>query len=176
MKTGRFPLLLLGGGWTAAPAAGRRADDFFVGVECDRAEVYEGKSCTVVYRLYSVLPFLRAEAPAVPKVKGARVESLPFRQVQSRVRRDGRVYFTVIGACFSVVAEQAGTYTLPSLRFDAVTRQDVPSSDPYDRFFGRSAGYKEVKRSAKGKALDVVVRKVPLKSTQEMLNSGRNVF
>lgn len=172
-----FLLLLCGALLRPAAAESRKGvDDFFVQLECARPEILEGDSCLVTVRVYSLHPIAEVEKIKFPKVKGCRVAPRSVRMVQRRVRRGRTVYYTVDAAQVYVCPEEVGTFRIPECKVAVQVRCPVRGESVYEPFFGLVPKYKAEKRTAQSESIKIAVCEVPLKTTEELLKSGKNVF
>ena len=142
----------------------------------------EGDSMLVTVWLYSQHPFgdIRCEQSKF-KINGATVRTIYTAQGrgrQQRTRKDGRIYYCAAAVQYMVSAPRPGTLTFPSLQFSATLyleqEQDI---DPFDPFgFFRQPTYKKQQKTCTSPALKIQVTKPPLKSTEELIRSGKTVI
>ncbi len=164
-----FPLV-------AAQAKDEPEVDFFVRVIAQPEEVIKGDSTLVSYVLYATAPFSTAELLDDDiKVKNARSVRRLIRHRgggMSKVREEGRVYYTIVGAQYVVATKDVGTLTIPACKFKALFRFRESSGNPLEEFFGRGGRIIEVERKAENEKLKIKVKEKPRRTTLEMMEDG----
>ena len=148
----------------------------------EKNEIVAGDSALINVWIYSVVPFDQVNC-ATNKVK---VHGCTVRQVAgagkhrvTQKRFNGRVYYAMLWSQFVVAPESKGSFTFPEMDFSATTYWEVQQRevDPFDPFgFFRRPKYKKEKREATSPSLKFQGVGAPMKSTQELIQSGHNVI
>lgn len=160
----------------AAAESGKERDALVVEVRCLRNGVTVGDSCEVWVQIYSPYPIASIEKVKFPKLKNCRVEMRSVRMKQRFVRRGGAGYYTVGAARVVLTPERAGTLQIPECKVKAVLKQPDLQTQIYSPLFGYRVDMKLKKCTAKSRPIKIAVREVPLKTTEELLRSGKNVM
>lgn len=160
-----------------ARAAGRGGEELFARVVASPAAVCAGDSALFSVVLYATAPIARAECATKFRVDGRGGSGVRKLEVDrdataSRVRENGRVYYTLVWAQYVVSPRGAGKYTVPPQRFKATLRRAVRVPDLFDRMMGAEPEYREERVTGGSEAFAFEVKEKPLRSTREMMRSG----
>lgn len=163
-------------------AMSKDGDEFFARIEAqNEGKIYVGDSALVSVCLYSNRPFgeIKANGPKV-KISGCRVRQVyqGGNRRQSVTNLNGKAYYTTVWAQYIVGSDKKGTYSFPLLNFNATLYiEQEQSIDPYDPFgFFRQPVYKKVNKATSTTKFSINVVAAPLKTTEDLLKSGKTVI
>ncbi len=172
-----FSLLLLL--LLALPLAARDEATLFARIVPDREQVYAGDSMLVSVVLYSSLPIAKAECSTDFKVKGkCKLRKLNInREATAGRTREGRnVYYTLVWNQYVVAPQQTGSFSVPAQKFKATLQQVVRMPDIFDQIMGARPEYKEIDAQGSSESFTFEVKEKPLRSTKEIMKSGKVVI
>ena len=144
-------------------------------------EITVGDSTVFSVWLYSIYPFgdIECSKPNI-KINNCHVRRVTRNQRQSQSRRyiNNKLYYCTLWGQYIIGSDKKGTYTIPSLGFTATlyiqVQQDI---DPFDPFgFFRQPQYKKIESSTSTPATKFSIIAEPLKTTEELLKSGKAVI
>ena len=146
----RYMLLALSLLSLSAFADKKPAEVFMAETVLEKSEIHKGDSLLVSVVLYASQPFDQVGNAPELKVKNATVRPLRFRveNTQRRVRRDGRVLYSIVCAQYVVCPSETGTYVVPPLKIEGAYRVYQQAQTPFDDFFGVPRKYVTVKAKA----------------------------
>lgn len=159
----------------------RAAEDahLFARIIPDRDVVYAGDSILVSVVLYATSPIAKAESTTDFMVKGkCSTRKLPINRnaTAGRTREGQNIYYTLVWNQYVVAPTHAGKYTIPVQKFKATLQKVVRMPDFFDQMMGAQPEYKNIKVQGASKAFTFEVTEKTLRSTQEMMRSGKGVL
>lgn len=169
-----FLLILL-----ALPLAAKSEATLFARIVPDREQVYAGDSMLVSVVIYSSLPIAQAQCSTDFKIKGkCKVRKLNINRdaTAGRTREGRNIYYTLVWNQYVVAPQQVGSFTIPAQKFKATLQQVVRMPDIFDQMMGARPEYKEVSAQGGSDSFTFEVKEKPLRSTQEMMQSGKVVL
>lgn len=151
--------------------------EFFARIIPDRTTVYANDSMLVSVILYASYPIAKAECTTDFKVKGhndCRTRKLAINRnaTASRVRENGRIYYTLVWAQYVVAPSAAGKYTIPTQKFKGTLQQIERMPDWFDQMMGAQPQYKTHTVSGTSEPFVFQATEKPLRSTQELMHSS----
>ena len=157
-------------------------DEFFARVTAGNDnEITVGDSTVFTVWLYATKPFGEVTSTS-PKVKigGCHVR-LTYQAANSRqsiTYLKGKPYYCAAWAQYVIGSDKKGSYTFPALTLQAsLYIEQQQQGDPFDPFgFFAQPVYKKIKKSTNSDALKFNVVNAPLKSTEELMKSGKTVI
>lgn len=172
-------ILLMLAVWSLSLHAGEKKNDaeFFARIVPDRETVYAGDSMLVSVVLYATYPIAKAECTTDFKVKGngncrTRKLSINRNATASRVRENGRIYYTLVWAQYVVAPATTGKYTIPQQKFKGTLQQVVSMPDMFDQMMGARPQYKNHSVNGSSESFSFEATEKPLRSTQELMHSS----
>lgn len=139
------------------------SEDLFMRATLSKTKVYEQEAVLLTYKVYSAVNLTNLSFPT-PELKGFNIQEveLPKEKQFELEHYNGRNYNTIVWRQFVLFPQQSGTLEIPSLDFEAVVAvQNRRSADPFEMMFNGFAGYVDVKKMLKTKALKLDVEKLP---------------
>lgn len=173
-----FLLLLLPFGLSAKEDA-----TFFAKVtQQPEGSLIEGDSLLVTVWIYSVHPFdnvqCKDEKVKMGNCSVRQTYAARGRQRQQRAYVNGRSYYCSAVRQYCVGSSRTGEYQFPELSFRATVyveqKQDIDPFDPFG-FFSQPV-YKKAEKACVSPVHKITVTKRPLKSTEELIKSGKTVI
>lgn len=161
--------------------AGRDDAVLFARIHPERSTLYAGDSMLVTIMLYASAPIVQAECTSDFSIKGShkmRFRSLPLNRAAtaSQVREGAFVYYTLVWAQYVVSPTSVGDYTIPSQKFKATLQRIDQMPSWFDRMMGARPKVTELEASGKSQPLTIKVTERPLRSTQEIMRSGKTIL
>lgn len=164
------------------PISAKNSKDFFSQVTNQRGtSIIVGDSSIFSVWLYSIYPFSDIKcANANIKIRGCHVRKVYQTKGQQQSIRyiNGIPYYSTLWAQYIVGGEAKGNYNFPSLSFSAILYQQQESQpnqlDPFG-FFTQPT-YKKLKRNCIGAQLNFKIISAPLKTTEELIKSGKSII
>ena len=143
------------------------AEVFMAETVLEKSEIHKGDSLLVSVVLYASQPFDQVGNAPELKVKNATVRPLRFRveNTQRRVRRDGRVLYSIVCAQYVVCPSETGTYVVPPLKIEGAYRVYQQAQTPFDDFFGVPRKYVTVKAKAATEKVSFETTPKPLRTS-----------
>lgn len=141
-------------------------------IEARAEQIYRGDSLVVSYVLYSSAPFSDiAPKTELKKVKNATFRSLSVgaRLSQNRVRENGKIYYRMVVASYSVVPTGNGDVVMPELTYEARVFFRKSSGNLLEDFFAPGGGVVNQTEKIKIPSLKIPVVEKPRRSTREMM-------
>lgn len=140
-------------------------------IEARAEQIFRGDSLVVSYVLYSTAPFSGiAQDAKLKKVKNANFRHLPTggRLSQNRVREDGKIYYRLVVASYSVVPTGNADVVMPELTYEAIVSFRQSSGSLLEDFFGGGGVIEQIEK-IKTPSLKLPVVEKPRRSTREMM-------
>ena len=166
-------------------AEGTKNEFFAKVVAQNDSDVYMGDSTIVSVYLFGSAPIGDVQIlNSKVQVAGQTVRRLYLGNnlPQSRVRQDGKIYYRVLAAQYSVQGQRRGKVVFPALQLVANLyfqqesgRHRDPFFDPFGDFFSQPT-YKKEKVSTRSTSLPLEVKDAPRKSIKELGKMGKNVI
>lgn len=161
--------------------AGRDEGVLFAKIHPERTTLYAGDSMLVTIVLYASAPIAQAECTTTFSIKGSRnvrFRSLPFNRAAtaSQAREGAFVYYTLVWAQYVVAPTSAGNYTIPAQKFKATLQRIDQMPSWFDRMMGARPKITEIEASGKSESLTIKVTERPLRSTKELMRSGKTIL
>ena len=154
------------------------AEVFMAETVLGKSEIHKGDSLLVSVVLYASQPFDQVGSAPELKIKNATVRPLRFRveNTQRRVRRDGRVLYSIVCAQYVVCPSETGTYVVPPLKIEGAYRVYQQAQTPFDDFFGVPRKYDVVKAKAATEKVSFETTPKPLRTTRDAIRQGGAVL
>lgn len=150
----------------------RQEVETFGRIEARTEQIYRGDSLVVSYVLYSSAPF----SDVAPKAELKKVKNATFRPLsiggrlsQNRVRENGKIYYRMVVASYSVVPTGNGDVVMPEVTYDARVYFRKSSGNLLEDFFGPGGGVVNQTEKIKIPSLKIPVVEKPRRSTREMM-------
>lgn len=174
----RYLLLALSLLSLSAFADKKPAEVFVAETVLEKSEIHKGDSLLVSVVLYASQPFDQVGNAPELKIKNATVRPLRFRveNTQRRVRRDGRVLYSIVCAQYVVCPSETGTYVVPPLKIEGAYRVYQQAQTPFDDFFGVPRKYVTVKAKAATEKVSFETTPKPLRTTRDAIRQGGAVL
>lgn len=141
-------------------------------IEARAEQIYRGDSLVVSYVLYSSAPF----SDIAPKAELKKVKNATFRPLsvggrlsQNRVRENGKIYYRMVVASYSVAPTGSGNVVMPELTYEALFRFRKSTGSLLEEFFGHGGEVIEQTEKIKIPSLKLSVVEKPRRSTREMM-------
>ena len=147
----------------------------------NKTDIAEGDSTVFSVWLYSTLPFDNIKCDNADfKISHCHVRKILNRQYRNQTRRflNNRPYYCVLWAQYIVKGEKKGSYTFPSLSFSITQYKEIEQNiDPFDPFgFFRQPSYQKISQSCSSTTIKFNVVNTPLKTTEELIKSGKTII
>lgn len=154
------------------------AEVFMAETVLEKSEIHKGDSLLVSVVIYASQPFDQIGTAPELKIKNATVRPLRFRMenTQRRVRRDGRVLYSIVCAQYVVCPSETGTYVVPPLKVEGAYRIYQQTQTPFDDFFGVPRKYDAVKAKAVTEKVSFQTTPKPLRTTRDAIRQGGAVL
>lgn len=113
-------------------------DDFFVRVNVDRRELYQGEAIVATLKLYTTLNLSGFEKIEFPNFTGffkEEIETVSQIQLQ-RENVNGRIYQSGVVAKYLLMPQKSGTIDIDPFTIEAIVTERVRTNDPFESFFG----------------------------------------
>lgn len=150
----------------------RQEVETFGRIEARAEQIYRGDSLVVSYVLYASAPF----SGIVHDVELKKVKNATFRPVatggrlsQNRVRENGKIYYRMVVASYSVAPTGSGDVVMPELTYEALFRFRKSTGSLLEEFFGHGGEVIEQKEKIKIPSHKLSVVEKPRRSTREMM-------
>lgn len=150
----------------------RQEVETFGRIEARAEQIYRGDSLVVSYVLYASAPFSGiVHDVELKKVKNATFRPVPTvgRLSQNRVRENGKIYYRMVVASYSVAPTGSGDVVMPELTYEALFRFRKSTGSLLEEFFGHGGEVIEQKEKIKIPSLKLSVVEKPRRSTREMM-------
>lgn len=154
------------------------AEVFMAETVLEKSEIHKGDSLLVSVVIYASQPFDQIDTAPELKIKNATVRPLRFRveNTQRRVRRDGRVLYSIVCAQYVVCPSETGTYVVPPLKVEGAYRVYQQAQTPFDDFFGVPRKYDAVKAKAVTEKVSFQTIPKPQRTTRDAIRQGGAVL
>ena len=154
------------------------AEVFMAETVLEKSEIHKGDSLLVSVVIYASQPFDQIGTAPELKIKNATVRPLRFRveNTQRRVRRDGRVLYSIVCAQYVVCPSETGTYVVPPLKVEGAYRIYQQAQTPFDDFFGVPRKYQAVKAKAVTEKVSFQTIPKPQRTTRDAIRQGGAVL
>ena len=144
-------------------------------------EIITGDSAVFSVWLYSVYPFGEIKCDnADYKIHNCTVRKVLNQQRRNQSRRyvGNRIYYCTLWAQYIIGGDKKGTFTIPSLNFSATLYiQQEQEIDPFDPFgFFNQPKYKKVYKECSSQSVKFNIVAEPMKTTEELMMSGKTVI
>ncbi len=154
-----------GGGQADQLSEGNPADlskSLFIKAIVEKETVYEGQQLNLTYRLYTRIGIEQSQVDKLPDLNGFWNEDIKNlqQQVQWRVDTYKGVKYNVADLKQTILfPDHAGNLTIDPMGMTFLVRQQVPSRDIMDQFFG---AFKDVKYKVKSAPVTIHVKPLPV--------------
>ncbi len=154
------------------------AELFVAETVLEKSEIHKGDSLLVSVVLYASQQFDQIGTAPELKIKNATVRPLrfPVENTQRRVRRDGRVLYSIVCAQYVVCPSETGTYVVPPLKVEGAYRVYQQAQTPFDDFFGVPRKYDSVKAKAVTEKVSFQTIPKPQRTTRDAIRQGGAVL
>lgn len=154
------------------------AEVFMAETVLEKSEIHKGDSLLVSVVIYASQPFDQIGTAPELKIKNATVRPLrfPVENTQRRVRRDGRVLYSIVCAQYVVCPSETGTYVVPPLKVEGAYRVYQQAQTPFDDFFGVPRKYDSVKAKAVTEKVSFQTIPKPQRTTRDAIRQGGAVL
>lgn len=134
--------------------------DLFITATASKTNVYEQEALLLTYKIYTLvnLTGLRGDMPDLKGFHTQEVE-LPRQKQWTLEHYNGRNYSTTVYSQYVLFPQQSGELEIPSITFEGVVTEIIPSSDPFDIFSGGSS--REIKKNIVTPKLTIHVKELP---------------
>ena len=111
--------------------------ELFITATASKTNVYEQEAFLLTYKIYTQvnLTGLRGDMPDLKGFHTQEVE-LPRQKQWTLEHYNGRNYNTTVYSQYVLFPQQSGKLEIPSITFEGVVTEVIPSSDPFDIFSG----------------------------------------
>ena len=154
------------------------AEVFMAETVLEKSEIHKGDSLLVSVVIYASQPFDQIGTAPELKIKNATVRPLrfPVENTQRRVRRDGRVLYSIVCAQYVVCPSETGTYVVPPLKVEGAYRVYQQAQTPFDDSFGVPRKYDSVKAKAVTEKVSFQTTPKPQRTTRDAIRQGGAVL
>ena len=181
MKRLFFFLLLLSA--TLSVAAKGSDAAFFARIIPDRQQVIAGDSMLLSVVLYAEYPIAQAECTNAFTITNKGKNACRSRRLSinrdataSRVRENGRIFYTLVLDQYVVAPSVAATYSVQPLKIKAKLQEVVRMPDLFDQMMGARPEYKAHDVNGTSEVFTFEAKPKPQRSTEEILRSGATLL
>ena len=142
-------------------------------------EIIAGDSTVFSIWLYSLYPIRNIKCEKNDfKIHHCNISKVTSSQRQSRRYINNKLYYCTLWGQYVISSNKKGTYTFPPLDFTATLYIQVQDDiDPFDPFgFFSQPKYKKTDASTSTPSTKFSIIEEPLKTTEELLKSGKTVI
>ena len=134
--------------------------ELFITATASKTNVYEQEAFLLTYKIYTQvnLTGLRGDMPDLKGFHTQEVE-LPRQKQWTLERYNGRNYNTTVYSQYVLFPQQSGKLEIPSITFEGVVTEVIPSSDPFDIFSGGRS--RDIKKNIVTPKLTINVKSLP---------------
>ena len=134
--------------------------ELFITATASKTNVYEQEAFLLTYKIYTQvnLTGLRGDMPDLKGFHTQEVE-LPRQKQWTLEHYNGRNYNTTIYSQYVLFPQQSGKLEIPSITFEGVVTEVIPSSDPFDIFSGGRS--RDIKKNIVTPKLSINVKSLP---------------
>jgi hypothetical protein len=132
----------------------------FITATASKTNVYEQEAFLLTYKIYTQvnLTGLRGDMPDLKGFHTQEVE-LPRQKQWTLEHYNGRNYNTTVYSQYVLFPQQSGKLEIPSITFEGVVTEVIPSSDPFDIFSGGRS--RDIKKNIVTPKLSINVKSLP---------------
>ncbi len=144
-------------------------------------EIIVGDSAVFSVWLYSLYPIsdIKCENGNF-EIKNCHIRKITNhqRRSQNRCYIDNKLYYCTLYGQYIIGSNKVGTFNFPSLNFSATLYiQQAQEIDPFDPFgFFSQPKYKKINKTTSSHSTKFSVISEPLKTTEELMKSGKTVI
>ncbi len=134
----------------------------FMRAVADKTNVYQGEQITVSYKLYTNIELVDNQPGKMPDFNGFWSQEVKNNDPNVRwvvENHNGRRYHVAVLRQIVLFPERSGKLTLDPMEMDFLVRQQVPSNDPFEQFFG--GAHRDVKYKVKSLPVSIQVKPLP---------------
>ena len=134
--------------------------ELFITATASKTNVYEQEAFLLTYKIYTQVN-LTGLSGDMPDLKGFHTQEVELpRQKQWKLEHyNGRNYNTTVYSQYVLFPQQSGKLEIPSITFEGVVTEIVPSNDPFDFFNGGSR--RDIKKNIVTPKLSINVKELP---------------
>ena len=134
--------------------------ELFIIATASKTNVYEQEAFLLTYKIYTQvnLTGLRGDMPDLKGFHTQEVE-LPRQKQWTLEHYNGRNYNTTVYSQYVLFPQQSGKLEIPSITFEGVVTEVIPSSDPFDIFSGGRS--RDIKKNIVTPKLTINVKSLP---------------
>jgi hypothetical protein len=134
--------------------------ELFITATASKTNVYEQEAFLLTYKIYTQvnLTGLRGDMPDLKGFHTQEVE-LPRQKQWTLEHYNGRNYNTTVYSQYVLFPQQSGKLEIPSITFEGVVTEVIPSSDPFDIFSGGRS--RDIKKNIVTPKLSINVKSLP---------------
>ena len=134
--------------------------ELFITATASKTNVYEQEAFLLTYKIYTQvnLTGLRGDMPDLKGFHTQEVE-LPRQKQWTLEHYNGRNYNTTVYSQYVLFPQQSGKLEIPSITFEGVVTEVIPSSDPFDIFSGGRS--RDIKKNIVTPKLTINVKSLP---------------
>ena len=134
--------------------------ELFITATASKTNVYEQEAFLLTYKIYTQVNLTGLDGD-MPDLKGFHTQEVELpRQKQWKLEHyNGRNYNTTVYSQYVLFPQQSGKLEIPSITFEGVVTEIVPSNDPFDFFNGGSR--RDIKKNIVTPKLSINVKELP---------------
>ena len=134
--------------------------ELFITATASKTNVYEQEAFLLTYKIYTQVN-LTGLSGDMPDLKGFHTQEVELpRQKQWKLEHyNGRNYNTTVYSQYVLFPQQSGKLEIPSITFEGIVTEVVPSNDPFDFFNGGSR--RDIKKNIVTPKLTINVKELP---------------
>lgn len=134
--------------------------ELFITATASKTNVYEQEAFLLTYKIYTQVNLTGLDGD-MPDLKGFHTQEveLPRQKQWTLEHYNGRNYNTTVYSQYVLFPQQAGKLEIPSITFEGVVTEVVPSNDPFDFFNGGSR--RDIKKNIVTPKLTINVKELP---------------
>ena len=134
--------------------------ELFITATASKTNVYEQEAFLLTYKIYTQVNLTGLDGD-MPDLKGFHTQEVELpRQKQWKLEHyNGRNYNTTVYSQYVLFPQQSGKLEIPSITFEGVVTEIVPSNDPFDFFNGGSR--RDIKKNIVTPQLTINVKELP---------------
>lgn len=134
--------------------------ELFITATASKTNVYEQEAFLLTYKIYTQvnLTGLRGDMPDLKGFHTQEVE-LPRQKQWTLEHYNGRNYNTTVYSQYVLFPQQSGKLEIPSITFEGIVTEVIPSSDPFDIFSGGRS--RDIKKNIVTPKLTINVKSLP---------------
>lgn len=134
--------------------------ELFITATASKTNVYEQEAFLLTYKIYTQVNLTGLKGD-MPDLKGCHTQEveLPRQKQWTLEHYNGRNYNTTVYSQYVLFPQQAGKLEIPSITFEGVVTEVIPSNDPFDFFNGGSR--RDIKKNIVTPKLTINVKELP---------------